>query len=394
VTPRTTVHPATVRFEERDVAELRRRIRATRAVDVPFDDRWAYGTGKDVVRELAELWLDFDVAALSRDLNAVPQVDVTLDGLRVRVFHVRSERDDALPIVLTHGWPSSILEPLELADRLARPSAYGADPDDSFHVVVPALPGFPLSAAPSTLDGYTAARIADRWVQVMTALGYPRFAAHAGDIGARVTAWLGARHPDHVVGIHVSSNALATPPADADLSAAERSWLRQRALWSQAEGAYMQIQQTKPLSLAHGMADSPAGLAAWISEKWHGWSDRRSGAIDRFSPTHLLGHLTLYWLTNSIATSLIHYHVHDRTPGPRPPAGSVDVPVSFFLSPAENGGIPPRELAERQFTVTRWSELPRGGHFLASEEPELLVADIRAAFRPARNPRPRTSRPV
>jgi pimeloyl-ACP methyl ester carboxylesterase len=384
VTASTTVRPATIGFDDRAVDDLRRRIRETRTVRFPLPGRWAYGTGRDVVGELLRLWSQFDVGALVRDLNAMAPVDVTVDGVRITAFHVRGERHDALPIVLTHGWPSTVLEPLAVADRLARPSAHGGDRGDSFHVVVPAMPGFPLSEAPTALDDYTAARIADRWVHLMAALGYRRFSASAGDIGARVTTWLGARHPDRVLGIHVSSNALDTPPPDADLSAAERSWLRQRAVWDQQEAGYLRIQQTKPLSLAHGLADSPAGLAAWIGEKWHGWSDPGAAAVDRFTPEELLGHLSLYWLTNSTGTSLIHYYVHGRPPGARPPAHGVRVPVSFYLSPAENGGIPPRELAERQFTVARWSELPRGGHFLASEEPELLVEDVRAAFRPLR----------
>jgi pimeloyl-ACP methyl ester carboxylesterase len=384
MSPLTVVRPATIEVDDLAIEDLQRRIRAVRTAHFPLDGRWAYGTGPEVVRELLGLWLTFDVEALVRDLNAIPQVDVIVDGLRVRAFHARGERDGALPIVLTHGWPSTVLEPLGLADRLARPSAYGADPHDSFHVIVPAMPGFPLSQAPTALDDYTAARIADRWMHLMAALGYQRFVASAGDIGARVTTWLAARHPGRVLGIHVSSNALDTPPPDADLSTAERSWLRQRAMWDQEEGGYMRLQQTKPLSLAHGLADSPAGLAAWISEKWHGWSDQGDGTVDRFAPDDILAHLSLYWLTNSIGTSLIHYYVHDRPPGSRPPAGSIDVPVSFYLSPAENGGIPPRELAERQFPVARWSELPRGGHFLASEEPDLLVEDVRAAFRPLR----------
>jgi pimeloyl-ACP methyl ester carboxylesterase len=381
---REAVRPAIVDFEERAIDELRRRIRAARTAQVPLPDRWAFGTGSDVVREVLELWARFDIEALVRSLNAIPQVDVTVDGLPIRAFHVRAERDAALPIVLTHGWPSSILEPLALADRLARPSAHGADPADCFHVVVPAMPGFPLSVAPAALDDYTAARIADRWARLMAALGYQRFVASGGDIGARVTTWLAARQPDRVLGIHVSSNALDTPPPGTDLSAAELSWLRRRATWDWMEGGYMHLQQTKPLSLAHGLADSPAGLAAWIGEKWHSWTDQSVTGVDWAASDELLGHLSLYWLTNSVGSSLLHYYVYDRAPGARPPAGSVDVPVSFVLSPAENGGIPPRELAERQFPVARWSELPRGGHFLASEVPDLLAGDVRAAFRALR----------
>ncbi len=384
MTPLIAVEPAIVDIDARAIEDLRRRIRTARIAHIPLPGRWTYGTGKEVVHELLELWAQFDVEALVRSLNGIPQVDVTVDGLRVRAFHVRGERDDALPIVLTHGWPSTVLEPLALADRLARPSAHAAGPRRLLPRRRAGDAGLPLSAAPTALDDYTAARIADLWTHVMAALGYQRFVASAGDIGARVTTWLAARHPDRVRGIHVSSNALDTPPPHTDLSPAERSWLRRRASWDREDGAYAHLQQTKPLSLAHGLADSPAGLAAWISEKWHGWSDQGTGARNRFTPDDLFGHLSLYWLTNSIGTSLIHYYVYGRPPGARPPAGSIDVPVNFVLSPAENGGIPPRDLAERQFPVARWSELPRGGHFLASEQPELLAEDVREAFRPLR----------
>ena len=337
-----------------------------------------------MLQQVLTAWATFDPDRLQARLNAVPQLWVDLEDVQVRAFHFRAEADDALALVLTHGWPSTVLELFALADRLSRPTAHGADRRDSFHVVVPALPGFPLSRAPGDLGEYTAARTADHWARLMTALGYDRFAASAGDIGARVTAWLGARHPDRVVGIHVSANAITLPAPGPELGADEVQWLTRRAAWDRAETGYVHVQQTKPLSLAHGLADSPAGLAAWIVEKWHGWSDVRGDVLDHFAAGELLDTLSLYWLTNSIATSLLPYYVYDRAPGPRPASGEVRVPVNLYLAPAENGGIPPRALAERQYPVARWTELPRGGHFVASEEPDLLAADIRAAFRDAR----------
>jgi pimeloyl-ACP methyl ester carboxylesterase len=381
---RAVVSAARVSFAQEAVDQMRRKLAATRAVRFPFAEQWQFGTGMDVVAMLLERWAEFDVEALAARLNAVPQVDVNLQGVRVRAFHFRGEHEHALPVVLTHGWPSTVLELLSVADRLARPSGYDGPRSDCFHVVVPALPGFPLSDAPGTLDEYTAARTADRWAELMAALGYRRFAASAGDIGARVTAWLGARHHERVLGIHVSSNALSMPAPDANLSATESAWLRRRAEWDQREAGYVHVQNTKPLSLAHGLADSPAGLAAWIIEKWHGWSEVTGNVIEHFGAQEILGTLSLYWLTNSIATSFIPYYVYDHAPGAHPAPGAVRVPTSFYLAPAENGGIPPRELAERQYPVARWTELPRGGHFLATEEPDLLAQDIRDAFRTAR----------
>lgn len=239
------VRPATVRFEHARTDELRTRIRATRTARFPFRDRW-YGTGSGVLAEILERWARFDPDELAARLNAIPQHDVDVDGVVIRAFHVRAERRDALPIVLTHGWPSTVLE-LPLAERLARPERHGADVADGFHVVVPALPGFPLSSAPAALDDYTA----DRWVALMGALGYERFVASAGDIGARVT----------------------------DFTAAERAWLERRAAWDREEGGSEHLQQTKPLTLAHALAEQPGRRPARsVSRRASTWRPARTPA--------------------------------------------------------------------------------------------------------------------
>jgi len=361
--------------------ELRRRLRARRRVDDPLARRWRLGTGTAVLDELLLAWERFDEEALAARFDAFEQLDVVFDDAVVRVLHLRGESSDATPIVLTHGWPSTVLELTALAAQLAHPARHGAADAPSFHVVVPALPGFPLSGAPPALREYTGARIADRWVELMAALGYGRFAASGGDIGARVSAWLGARHPERLLGVHLSANALWPSLAGAvGLAPAERAWIEAHEKWTRDEGAYMHLQQTKPLSLAHGLADSPAGLAAWLVEKWHGWGDRTRDVLERFAVDELLGGLTLYWSTNRAATSMLPYAAYDLPPGARPWGGDVTVPASFYLAPHEIGGIPPRSYAERQYTIDRWTELPRGGHFLAVEEPDLLAADIRASF--------------
>jgi pimeloyl-ACP methyl ester carboxylesterase len=375
------VSEARVAFRESDVEDLRRRLGDRMLPAFPFDDSWRFGSGRGVVLELVELWRNrLDGEALAARLNEFEQVDVRIAGVSVRALHLRGERPDALPIVITHGWPSTVLEIVSLAQALAQPTVYGGSAEDAFHVVVPALPGFPLSEAPKNLGEYTAAHTADRWAALMNALGYPRFAASAGDIGARVTAWLGARHPDRVVGVHLSSNALRSDvPAGADLDEDEAAWVAGCARWNEEEGGYMHVQQTKPLSLAYGLVQSPLALAAWILEKWHAWSDCGDDVVARFGE-ELADHLSLYWLTNSIATSFLPYYVHDFPPGARPNGRDIQVPVSFYLCPAENAGIPPRTFAERQFDIARWTELPRGGHFTATEMPDELAADIRAAF--------------
>lgn len=374
------VRPAQIEIDPVLVHDLHRRLAATRTISYVQPEPWTLGTGVDAVVDLIHQWRDFDIYAWSRRLNEFEQFDVVFPGSTVRVFHFRADNENALPIVITHGWPSSVLEILPLAQRLANPRRYGGDTTDALHVVVPALPGFPLSSPAADLDEYTGARIADRWAEVMAALGYERFAASGGDIGARVAAWLGMRHPDKVTGIHVTSNALQQELPDTTLTSVEHAYVDRLAQWEHTEGAYMHIQETKPLSLAHGLADSPAGLAAWIVEKWHAWSGHSTNLVDDLTP-ELLGHLTLYWLTNSITTSLLPYHVAHRPPGKRPWGRDIQAPVSFYLPPDDIGGIPPRKFVERQYHIKQWTVLPRGGHFLASEEPDLLATDIRAAFR-------------
>jgi pimeloyl-ACP methyl ester carboxylesterase len=378
--------PATVNFAAADIADLRSRLSDTRMPHFPFSDPWSFGTGGKIAAELVDRWAErLDESVLTSKFSGLPQVRIELADTWIHVVHIRGEIDDALPIVLTHGWPSTVLELLPLARRLARPSDHGGDANDAFHVVIPALPGFPLSGAPPDLGEYTGARIAERWAQIMDRLGYARFVASGGDVGARVAGWLGACHAHRVLGIHVSSNALWPLLADTELGTDEAAWVEHRSDWTRTEGGYMHIQQTKPLSLAYGLAQSPIALAAWIGEKWRGWS----GTDEVFEQltSELLDTLTLYWLSNRIATSFLPYYVYDRPPGARPWGQDVKVPVSFYLCPNEIGGVPPRSFAERQYRIARWSEFPAGGHFMALEQPGALAADIRAAFRTQRRAR-------
>jgi pimeloyl-ACP methyl ester carboxylesterase len=373
------VRPARVELAAGTLEDLRDRIAATRAARIPPGVTGRWGIDADALAEILARWRSFDADALAQRLDAIDQVDVAFDDGTVRALHFRGEVEHATPLVVVHGWPSTVLEAIPLAERLASPSRHGGDPADAFHVVVPALPGFPLSSPAGDLDGYTGSALADRCTDVMLALGYERFGASGGDIGARVAAWVGARHPDRVLGVHVTSNALWHELPGADLSEEERSYVERLAAWDHDEGAYMHVQETKPLVLAPGLSDSPAGLAAWIGEKWQAWTGSGPDALEPLMP-ELLGTLTLYWATNSIATSLLPYAVAHRPPGKRPWGRDITVPVSFYLPPADIGGIPPRRFAERQYDVARWSELPRGGHFAACEEPDLLAADVRAAF--------------
>lgn len=373
--------PAVRPFRQPDdgpaIAELRERLsRARWPADQPVAP-WAAGTPIPYLRDLLREWsAGFDFDAYRRSMERLPQYLVTVDGVDTHVVHVRSRHAEAVPIILTHGWPSSFLELTPVISRLTRPEDHGRPAADAFHVVIPSMPGFAHSPLPPRLELLTAAAISDRWQRLMSALGYERFMASGGDIGARVTAWLAARHRSNVIGAHMSVNALDSAPEDPEAyDEPGRRWLARMAEWRAAEGAYMHLQQTKPSTAGLAISDSPVALAAWVVEKWHAWSD----SLDLTAPgvrSALLTLLTLYWTTNSIGSSVLHYHAHDLAPGARPVGVRPMAPLSFYASAAEIGGVPPRGIAARQYGEHRWAVIPRGGHFLATEQPELLVADL------------------
>ena len=367
------------------ISVLRARLLATRWPSYDSGDDGSLGISSDDARRLVQYWATrFDFAALQRRLAALPHENVVIDDVTVHLVHVRSPHPHAVPVIITHGWPSSFLEIVPLIERLTQPERCGGRVEDACHLVIPSLPGFGFSSPARTLEGYTGAAIADLWARVMTALGYDRFFASGGDVGARVTSWLGVRHPQRVMGIHVSSNALRVAlPGEAAPTAEERAYLAQRHQWTAAEGGYMHVQQTKPLGLAYGLSDSPAGLVAWLAEKWCSWSDGLDCASTEVMDI-ILSHASLYWISNTIATSFLPYFAYDWPPGARVDGAQVKVPVAFYLSAAEIGGIPPESFARRQFEVARWSVFPRGGHFMATEEPELLGDDLLAFTRPFR----------
>jgi pimeloyl-ACP methyl ester carboxylesterase len=346
---------------------------------------WRAGTDPDYLRELVSYWRDgFDWRARERELNAVPQFIAEIDGQRVHFVHVRATGSEQgpppLPLVLTHGWPSSFVEMLPLVAPLTDPAGQGGGPGDAFDVVIPSLPGFAFSDLPAE-GPVTAPVIADLWARLMIdVLGYRRFGAYGGDLGSHVTGFLGAGHRDRVVGIHTHHPNLhpvldGGPP----LSAAEQGYLAARQAEQGDDGGYAEIQSTRPDTLAAALIDSPAGLAAWLVEKYRAWSDCGGELESRFSKDTLLTIITLYWVTGTIGSSFRSYFDDDLTP----PLPVVDVPTGITLTPEDRDY--PREYAERSYPDIRlWSGPTRGGHFLALEEPDLLAADLRAFFRPLR----------
>ena len=376
--------PFTIHVPDDVLDDLRSRLARTRwPHPLPYPG-WASGADLDYLRDLVGYWATaFDWRAQERRLNSFPQFTADVDGLSIHFLHQRGRGPRPFPLILTHGWPSSFVELLKLVPLLADPAAHGGDQADSFDVVVPSLPGYAFSASPHRPDSSTAANIAHLWARLMTEhLGYPRFGAQGQDIGAAVTIQLGANHPDTVAGIHLTG-VLAFPPTDRPLTEQGKAFLARQERWRQSEGAYAQQQATYPQTLAYGLTDSPAGLAAWIVEKFRAWSDCDGNVQRRFSTDELLTNLTVYWATGCINSSFLFYYHSQHDPQPPSPV-RVDVPVGVALFPKENPVTGPREWAEPAYNIVRWTHMPRGGHFPAAEEPELLATELREFFRPLR----------
>ena len=377
--------PFQIAVKEETLGDLKDRIARTRWPDEIPDAGWEYGTSLPFLKELLAHWRDgFDWRAREAELNRLPHFRATIDGLGIHFVHARSKEARALPIILTHGWPSTFYEMSRLIPLLTDPAAHGGRPEDAFQVVVPSLPGCGFSDIPRR-RGMTKTRIAGLWASLMTnALGYERFAARGGDIGSGVTAWLAIDFPSRVVGIHVSD--VLRPeiaPGSAHLSEAERRFLAEEDAWVRDEGAYDHIQATKPQTLAYGLTDSPAGMAAWIVEKLRAWSDCGGDVRRRFTMDELCTLLTIYWATGTINAANRLYFDRDREPRRLAPGQRVEVPCAVTMFPADIDH-PPREWGERAYRVARWTEMPRGGHFAAWEEPQLLASDLREFFRPLR----------
>ena len=381
------IEPFRIAIPDEVLADLRDRIARTRWPDEIADSGWDYGTNLGYLKELLDYWRDgFDWRAQERYLNSFHHFRAPVDGLRLHFLHERGRGPDPMPLLVVHGWPSTFFEMVKIVPLLTDPVAHGGDARDSFDVIVPSLPGFGFSDLPRE-RGMTKTRMARFLAGLMIeVLGYRRFAARGGDIGSGVVAFLAMDYPKHVAGIHVSD--VIRPylgPGARIFTDAERRFFEEERRWMEKEGAYDHIQATKPQTLAYGLTDSPAGLAAWIIEKFRGWSDCGGDVERRFSRDELLTNLTIYWATGTINSANRRYFERDAEPRDLGPDDRVRVPTAVTIFPADIDK-PPREWGERVYDVRRWTEMPRGGHFAALEEPGLLTQDIREFFRPLRGP--------
>jgi pimeloyl-ACP methyl ester carboxylesterase len=364
--------------------DLRERLARTRPADDGAESDSDLGITAAEVRGLISRWREYDFAALERSINSIPHFLADDEAGRLHYFHVRGRGPRPFPLLLVHGWPGSFLEMLEIAPLLADPGAHGGDAGDAFDVVVPSLPGYGYSAVPRGRGAHPGP-IADTFARLMRALGYETFGAQGGDWGASVATRLALQTPERVAGIHLNylpgSFAPHLGEGAPPLSPAEQRFLADRERWVEEEGAYGSLQRTRPRTVAHALSDSPAGLLAWIGEKFLRWADP---ATDRERIEEaILANATLYWITGTIGSSMRLYAEGRRAPLTFAAGERVRVPCGVSRFPLE-APMPPREWAGRAYDVVRWTEMPRGGHFAALEEPELLARDVREFFRPLR----------
>jgi pimeloyl-ACP methyl ester carboxylesterase len=370
--------PFQIAVPDSEVTELKRRIRDTRWPTSVLGAGWSMGVDLGYLRALADFWSEsFDWRAIEGRLNTYPHfIADTLVG-PVHFVRIRSRARQLVPIVLTHGWPSTFAELLRLGELLAGPSDEVMD--SGFDVVIPSLPGYAFSPHPQRL-GNSVWVIADAWVELMKSLGYAHFVAHGGDIGAGVSTAIALRHPEALAGLHLNYIPGSYEPYVRDLqqlSREESEYLVRRREWADAEGGYAHVQGTKPDTLGPALNDSPIGLAAWIIDKFRTWSDCDGDVERRFTKTELLTTISIYWFTQSMPSAIRLYWESRRAPMRLTEGQRITVATAIAHFPRELP-IPPRIYVERGYNVIRWNEFPRGGHFAAAEEPELLAADIRS----------------
>jgi pimeloyl-ACP methyl ester carboxylesterase len=381
----------TIAIPDAVLEDLQRRLALTRWPNDPGNKQWTYGANRDWLEDLVAYWRDgYDWRAQEAAMNRYEHYRVVLDEVPIHYIHRRGVGPAPVPIILTHGWPWTFWDFAGVIDALADPGAHGGDPADAFDVVVASLPGYGFSV-PLDRTGVTVRTTAALWVRLMRdVLGYDRFAAHGGDWGASVTAQLGHEFPEHVIGVHLSLPVLLGVSYYSGLSAdeyapEEAGWFEKMQTRMATAASHVAVHTTDPQTLAYALNDSPVGLAAWILERRRAWSDHTGDVYDALSRDFLLSNVMLYWVTESIGSTMRYYWenwrqsvrvVHDRIPAIEAPTGIAVFPNDLVFVP--------RRLAEKYTNLVRWTLMPRGGHFAAAEEPDLIVEDIRAMFKTLR----------
>jgi len=378
------VVPFKIHVTDAVLSDLKERLARTRFPGEIANSNWDYGTNLAYLKELVAYWRDrYDWRAAERRLNQLDQFTTNIDGLDIHFVHQRSKNPNAMPIAITHGWPGSFTEFTKIIGPLTDPAAYGGNASDSFHVVAISIPGFGFSGKPAD-RGYGPERIAGILAKLMARLGYTRYGLQGGDWGSSISRFTALNDASHVAGLHLNFCLAGPPPGVKDpnegVPPAELERTRARQAFFENERGYFLEQSTKPQTVGYGLDDSPAGLAGWIVEKFRTWSDNDGNVEQKFTKDELLTNVMIYWVTQSGASSARIYYENQRAPAAQ---RRVEVPTACAVFPKEIS-IAPRRWVEAWYNVTRWTEMPRGGHFAAMEEPQLLVDDLRAFFRTLR----------
>jgi pimeloyl-ACP methyl ester carboxylesterase len=382
------VTPFRIDVPDADLDDLRERLRRTRWPEKEPVGDWSQGVPLAYLRELCRYWADdYDWRATEARLNGLPQFRTEIDGLGIHLLHVRSPHPGAVPLVITHGWPGSVVEFLDVIGPLTDPPAHGGAAADAFHVVCPSLPGYGFSDKPAR-PGWGVERIAAAWARLMRRLGYDRYGAQGGDWGTSISASLAQQDPDHVIGIHLTPPLAPADPATLDdLTERERAALASLEHSAEWDSGYSREHATRPQTIGYALVDSPAALCAWVVEKFWSWADHDGDLEHALTRDQLLDNLMLYWLPRTGASSARLYwesirQVNEWISGPL--ADTVTVPTGCSIFPRELQR-PSRRWAGRRFTdIRHWNELERGGHFAAFEQPALFVDEVRAFFRRVR----------
>lgn len=374
------IEPFRIEVPDADLDDLHHRLRHTRWPDAETVKDWSQGVPLAYAKELWRYWLeDYDWRAREELHNAWPQFRTEIDGLAIHFVHARSPEAAALPLVITHGWPGSVVEFDQVIGPLSDPVAYGGDAADAFHVVCPSLPGYGWSAKP-TATGWGLERIAAAWGTLMARLGYGRYGAQGGDWGSMVTSVMGANHPEHLVGIHLNMAVAGPQEGQSDFTEEELASLATMGRYQESLSGYSKQQSTQPQTLGYGLADSPVGQCTWILDRFQAWGDCGDDPVGAFGADRILDNVMFYWLPGNATSSARLYWESFRSV----PRAAVRVPAGVSVFPKEIFR-PSRRWVERTLPDLRhWGEPPRGGHFAAFEQPELFVEEVRAAFRTMR----------
>ena len=378
------IEPFQVNVSQEILDDLYERLERTRWPDEVYQAGWRYGADLSYMKELADYWrTTFDWRAQEQRINSFANYQAVIGDLRIHFIHERGKGPNPIPLLMTHGWPSSFVEMLEIIPLLTDPARHGGNASDSFDVIVPSVPGYGFSERPLQA-GMTRWRVAEIWAKLMDGLGYQRYGLQANDIGAVISGWLSLDHPEHVIGLQTMMPTFP-PPSFGEgqplMTDAEKAFQVLVNTWDREEGGYDAIQATRPQTLAYGLNDSPVGLMAWIVEKWRAWTNPDGNIEDYFSKDELLTNVMLYWVTETANSSVRSYYERSHDMHSLGPNEKILVPTGVALS-LEAVQRAPREWVQRRYAdIRRWTEFSSGGHFLAAENPELLAAEIREFFR-------------